>query len=379
MKKIPFNRPAIVGNEMKYISRALSTAVAHVSGDGVYTRRCEKKLKSELGCRRAFLTTSCTDALEMAALLLNLKPGDEVIVPSFTFVSTANAFALRGARPVFADIRPDTLNIDEEGIERLITKRTKAVVPVHYAGVGCEMDRICQIARKTGIAVVEDNAHGLFAEYRGRKLGTIGDFGTLSFHETKNFICGEGGALLVNNPSFLKRAEIVRDKGTDRARFLRGEVDKYTWVDFGSSFLPSDILAAFLCAQLEKKRMIQGRRKAIWERYMAGLEGWASSAGARLPAVPPHCSQSWHMFYMLMRTPGERRDLIAHLRKRNIHAIFHYVPLHSSKMGKAFGGRKGSCPVAEHASVRLLRLPFYLGISEHEQDRVVAEIRKFRM
>src|SRR5216684_1091680 len=295
---IPFNKPYVVGKEFEYIRQAIDNL--HLSGDGLFTKRCEALLQQELGVPRALLTTSCTHALEMAALLLDIKPGDEIIIPSFTFVSTVNAFVLRGARPVFIDIRPDTLNLDESQLERLITPRTKAIVVVHYAGVGCDMDTIMQVAGQHGIAVVEDNAHGLFGKYRGKYLGTFGCLATQSFHETKNFTCGEGGALLINDSRYIERAEILREKGTDRSRFFRGQVDKYTWVDIGSSYLPSDVLAAFLFAQFEHRDQIQSQRKRIWNYYNENLAGWAEKNGVKVPFVPNYCDQSWHMFYLLM-------------------------------------------------------------------------------
>jgi dTDP-4-amino-4,6-dideoxygalactose transaminase len=372
---IDFNQPTIVGKELYYISQAIHNGYS--AGDAGFTKRCHSLLEEALGVPKVLLTTSCTDALEMTALLLDIQPGDEVIVPSFTFVSTANAFALHGARPVFADIRPDTLNIDETQLERLITPHTKAIVPVHYAGVGCEMDAICELADRHNIAVVEDNAHGLFGEFRGRYLGTFGTFATQSFHETKNFICGEGGALLINDPEFVERAEIIREKGTNRSRFFRGQVDKYTWVDVGSSYLPSDILAAFLYAQLESREEIQAKRRKVWEYYYANLGDWAETYHVRLPVVPYHCEQSYHMFYLLLPSLEDRTALIAHLKAQGIQSVFHYLPLHLSDMGRHFGGREGDCPVTEDLSDRLLRLPFYNDLEEADQARVVEAIREF--
>jgi dTDP-4-amino-4,6-dideoxygalactose transaminase len=366
---IPFNRPYLCGKEQEYIAQAFDHG--WVSGDGLFSKRCHLLLEQLLGVPKALLTTSCTHALEMAALLLDIEPGDEVIVPAFTFVSTVNAFVLRGARPVFSDIRPDTLNLDETRLESLITPRTKAVVPVHYAGVACEMGAILEIAGRSGVAVVEDNAHGLFAKYKGKHLGTFGCLATQSFHETKNIICGEGGALLVNDPRFAERAEIVREKGTNRARFFRGQVDKYTWVSPGSSYLPSDILAAFLYAQLEARDDIQARRRRIWHFYHEHLQDWARDHGVGLPVVPAHCEQPYHMFYMVLPSLEQRQGLIAHLKKQSILAVFHYLPLHLSEMGRRFGGRPGDCPVTEDVSDRLLRLPFFNGLSEAEQQRVV--------
>jgi dTDP-4-amino-4,6-dideoxygalactose transaminase len=371
---IPFNRPSLAGNEKEYMERAL--AAGHISGDGEFTRRCQATLETSLGVSKALLTTSCTHALEMAAILLDFKPGDEVIVPSFTFVSTVNSFVLRGARPVFADIRRETLNLDEEQVERLVTPRTKAIVVVHYAGIGCEMDTILEIANRRGIAVVEDNAHGLFGAYRGRSLGAFGVFATLSFHETKNFTCGEGGALLINDPAWVDRAEIVREKGTDRSRFFRGQVDKYSWVDIGSSYVLSDMLAAFLFAQLEAREVIQSKRRRIWHYYAEHLEEWAHENGVRLPIVPEHCRQPFHMFYLLMPSLQARQTLIRELKERGILAVFHYLPLHLSAMGRRFGGKEGDCPVTEDVSDRLLRLPFYNDLGEDDLARVVESIRQ---
>lgn len=373
--RIPFNRPALAGPEFDYMSQALANG--KTCGDGPFTLRCNALLEQVLGAPKVLLTTSCTHALEMAALLLELGPGDEVICPSFTFVSTLNAFVLRGATPVFADIRPDTLNMDERQLEGLVTPRTRAIVPVHYAGVACAMDEILALADARGLAVVEDNAHGLFGRYRGRPLGSFGALATQSFHETKNVVCGEGGALVVNDPRFVARAEILREKGTNRSAFFRGQVDKYTWVDIGSSYLPSDILAAFLLAQLEARERIQARRRAIWERYAAGLADWAAARGVRLPVVPPECEQPWHMFYLLLPSLAERQALIDHLRARGILAVFHYVPLHLSPVGRRFGGREGMLPVTEDASERLLRLPFYNDLREADQDEVIEAVRAF--
>jgi dTDP-4-amino-4,6-dideoxygalactose transaminase len=313
----------------------------------------------------------------MAALLLDVKPGDEVIAPSFTFVSAVNAFVLRGARPVFIDIRPDTLNLDETKLEGLITARTKAILVVHYAGVGCEMDAILEVAGRRGIPIVEDNAHGLFGRYKGRYLGTFGCLATLSFHETKNFTCGEGGALLINDPQYIERAEILREKGTNRSRFFRGLVDKYTWVDIGSSYLPSDILAAFLYAQLEARQIIQSKRKRIWKYYENHLRDWAADHGVQLPSVPSHCEQPHHMFYLVMPSPETRQALIDYLNAHEINSVFHYLPLHLSRMGRQFGGENGDCPVTEDVSDRLLRLPFYNDLAEVDQARVLAAIKGF--
>jgi len=374
--RVPFNRPTGADVGGPHVLDALASP--HWAGDGSYTRRCRELLEAELRIPKALLTTSCTHALEMAGFLLDLEPGDEVIVPSFTFVSSANAFAVRNARPVFADVRPDTLNIDEDNLERLITPKTKAIVVVHYAGVGCEMDSIMPMAEERGIAVVEDNAHGLFGRYRGRYLGTFGTFATQSFHETKNFTCGEGGALLINDASFIERAEVIREKGTDRSKFFRGQVDKYGWVDLGSSYLPSDILAAILLAQLEDRNRIQDRRREIWWRYWEALEDWAEPLGLGLPNVPDHCDQAYHMFYLLMPSLEDRQAFIAHLRASGILAVFHYLPLHLSGMGRRFGGRAGQCPVTEDISERLVRLPFYTDLATDDQESVIERILTWR-
>jgi dTDP-4-amino-4,6-dideoxygalactose transaminase len=374
--RIPFNKASLAGPEYEYIGRSIERG--HISGDGEYTALCSRLLEGALPVRKVLLTTSCTHALEMAALLLDIRPGDEVIVPSFTFVSTINAFVLRGAVPVFCDIRPDTLNIDERKIEPLITKRTRAVLVVHYAGVGCEMDAVTDVANRHGMAVVEDNAHGLFAKYRGRHLGAFGCLAALSFHETKNFTCGEGGALLINDEAYVDRAEIIREKGTNRSRFFRGQVDKYSWVDVGSSYLPSDMLAAFLYAQLEARESIQAKRRHIWSFYAARLADWAQANGVCLPVVPPHCEQAWHMFYMILPSFEDRQRLISHLRDEGILSVFHYLPLHLSAMGNRFGGKAGDCPVTEFVSDRLVRLPFYNSLSESELNRIADAVTTVR-
>ncbi len=375
--EIPFNRPWSSGREVEYV-QACATSW-HTSGNGPFTKRCEAILEDVLGAPRVLLTTSCTDALEMCALLLRLQPGDEVIVPSFTFVSTANAFAIFGARPVFADVRPDTLNIDETRVESLITQRTRAIVVVHYGGVACEMDTISAIAEHHGVTVIEDNAHGLLATYKGRQLGTLGALATQSFHETKNITCGEGGALVVNNPELVERAEIIRDKGTDRARFLRGQVDKYSWVDLGSSYLPSDLTAAFLQAQLEAREDIQQRRAEIWQRYESELRAWAESCGVALPHVPTDCEQAFHLFYVLLPDVETRTRFIQHLKARRIQSVFHYVPLHLSDMGRQLGGHDGQCQVSEDVAIRLARLPFHTGLTQDEQTRVIDAICEFEI
>jgi dTDP-4-amino-4,6-dideoxygalactose transaminase len=374
--RIPFNRPFFSGKEFEFIQEAIANW--QLSGDGAFTKKCHALLEKELGIPKALLTTSCTHALEMAALLLDIKVGDEVIVPSFTFSSTANAFVLRGARPVFIDIRRDTLNLDETKLESLVTPCTKAIVVVHYAGVGCEMDAIMQVALRHGIPVVEDNAHGLFGKYRGKYLGAIGCLAAQSFHETKNFTCGEGGALLINDSQYIDRAEILREKGTNRSRFFRGQVDKYTWVDVGSSYLPSDILAAFLYAQLKVREIIQSKRKRIWKYYEEHLGDWAADRGVQLPFVPSHCEQPHHMFYLVLPSFEARQAFITYLNTREINSVFHYLPLHLSRMGRRFGGKKGDCPVTEETSERLLRLPFYNDLTEADQARVLAALKDFR-
>ena len=375
MSTIPFNQPFAVGKEFEYIRQAIKNV--HTCGDGPFTKKCHTLLEQTLGVSKALLTTSCTHALEMAALLLNLQPGDEVIFPSFTFVSTVNAFVLRGVYPVFCDIRPDTLNLDENKLEKLITPRTKVIVPVHYAGVGCEMDAIMELAGQYGVAIVEDNAHGLFGKYKGKYLGTFGCLATQSFHETKNFNCGEGGALLINDPQYIERAEVIREKGTNRSRFYRGQVDKYTWVDIGSSYLPSDMLAAYLYAQLEVQEQIQAKRREVWEYYHKHLQDWAEKHDIRFPIVPDHCEQAYHMFYLLMPSLEKRQALIAHLKAQNIITAFHYLPLHLSEMGRKFDGKEGDCPVTEDVSDRLVRLPFYNDLTEADLTRVVAAICEF--
>lgn len=372
---IPFNKPSFSELEFRYMREALD--VGHVSGDGRFTRRVEEHLGAIVGGARNLLTPSCTAALEMAALLLDLAPGDEVIVPAFTFVSTINAFVLRGARPVFADIRRDTLNIDENQIESLITSRTKAIVVVHYAGVGCEMTVILDLARRNGISVVEDNAHGLFGKYRGRALGSFGRFATESFHETKNITCGEGGALTLNETRDVERAEIIREKGTDRSRFFRGQVDKYGWADIGSSYLLSDLLAACLAAQFEKGEEIQRRRRVLWNGYADGLEQWAASSGVTLPTIPSHCEQSYHMFYLLLPSLSSRQRLIAHLKAADMLAVFHYLPLNRSHMARSLGAET-ACSATEDISDRLLRLPFFVDLGDGDQRRVIDRITAFQ-
>lgn len=373
--RVPFNRSSFCGRELEYITQTIE--VGQIAGNQVFSQKCQVLLEKTLRIPRALVTTSCTHALEMTALLLDIAPGDEVIVPDFTFVSTANAFVLRGARPVFCDIRPDTLNLDESLLPALISPRTKAIIPVHYAGVACEMDAINAIAFRHGVAVVEDNAHGLFGKYKGRWLGSLGALATLSFHETKNITCGEGGALLINDPRFLHRAEIIHEKGTDRARFFRGEVDKYSWEDIGSSYVMSDVLAAFLFGQLEVWPSIQARREALWRRYHEALIDWARLNAISQPTTPAHCDPAWHMYYLLLPSPAARTALIAHLKSRGILAVFHYLPLHLSTYAARWGGRAGECPVTESVSERLLRLPFFTTMSNNQQECVIHALREF--
>lgn len=379
---IPFNTSSLQGRELYYIHQTIE--VGQVAGDQMFSRKCQELLQEALGVPTVLVTTSCTHALEMAGILLDLKPGDEVILPSFTFVSTANAFVLRGAQPVFSDIRPDTLNLDEAKLEALITPRTKAIVPVHYAGVGCEMDAIMAIAERHGVAVIEDNAHGLFGKYKGRWLGSFGTMAAHSFHETKNITCGEGGALLVNDGAYEERAEIVREKGTNRARFFRGQVDKYSWVDIGSSYVMSDVLAAFLYGQLEQWQIIQAKRRAIWEQYDEALGDWARANSIRRPIIPEHCEQAYHMYYLPMPSLEARSDFISHLANCGVKAVFHYLPLHRSSFAESrnFGAwskeRKADCPVAENVSDRLARLPFYTSMTQDEQQQVISAVVSWR-
>ena len=373
--RIPFNRAVLMGREHAYMADAI--ARSHISGDGHYTTLVNRRLEEVTGGRKALMTTSCTHALEMAALLLDIAPGDEVIMPTFTFVSTANAFVLRGARPVFVDIRTDTLNIDERLIEAAITPRTRAIVVVHYAGVACAMDSILALSERRGIVVIEDNAHGLFGAYNGRPLGSFGTFATQSFHETKNIICGEGGALIVNDERYAERAEIIREKGTDRSRFFRGLVDKYTWVEPGSSYLPSDLLAAFLFAQLEAADQIQRTRRAIWEGYQAGLADWCRRYGVAQPAVPAECAPAYGLYYLLLPTRADRDALIAFLRQQAISVVFHYVPLHGSEFGAGLGYRPGDLPLSQSCSERLVRLPMYNDMTERDRARVISAVTSF--
>lgn len=366
--RIPFNKPAIVGSELTYVGQAV--AGQHASGDGPFTKRAQAMLEASFGANRILLTTSCTSALELAALLCGLQPGDEVIMPSYTFVSTANAFVLRGATPIFVDIRPDTLNIDERLIEQAITPRTRAICPVHYAGVACEMDTIMDIADRHGLFVVEDAAQGVHARYKDRWLGTIGHLGCYSFHETKNLSCGEGGALVINDTAMEQRAEILREKGTNRSQFLRGQTDKYTWVDVGSSYLPSDMLAAFLVGQIENMEKITRRRGELFDLYARILSPLAEQGLVRLPVVPEYCTSNYHMFYILTADIEERTALIAHLRAAGILAVFHYVPLHSSPFAKSHGIPSVQLPVTDEMSARLVRLPMYFDLTDAEVEEV---------
>ena len=371
----PFNKPYMTGKELWYIAQA--HAKAHLAGDGSFSKQCATWLESRTGAHKAMLTHSCTAALEMAAMLADVQPGDEVIMPSYTFVSTANAFVLRGAVPVFVDIRPDTLNIDESLIEEAITERTRAIVPVHYAGVGCEMDAIMAIARRRGLLVVEDAAQGVMASYKGRALGAIGDLGALSFHETKNIISGEGGALLASNAKLAERAEIIREKGTNRSQFYRGQVDKYTWVDVGSSYLPGEIIAAFLWAQMEEADAITRQRLALWNTYHQWLAEAERAGKLRRPIVPAHCVHNAHMYYVLLPDLAERTRFIARLREAGIHTVFHYIPLHSAPAGRRFARAHGELKVTDDVADRLVRLPMWSGLEVMQTDviqRVLADL-----
>ena len=374
MEKIPYNKPFIAGNELAYIADAVSRG--QLSGDGDYTRKCNAWLENELGIKKVLLTNSCTASLEMAALLCDIQPGDEVIMPSYTFVSTANAFVLRGAKPVFVDIRSDTLNIDEKLIEKAISKRTKVIVPVHYAGVACEMDMIMDIARKYNLIVVEDAAQGVDAYYKGRALGSIGDFGCFSFHETKNFISGEGGALAVNVEQSIRRAEIIREKGTNRAEFFRGEVDKYTWQSIGSSYLPSELIAAFLYAQLECAENITRKRLEIWNHYYDELQPLAQNGDIALPKIPDECQHNGHLFYCILKNENTRDRFLKFLKEKDILAIFHYIPLHLSPMAKKMH-LNTDLPVSTDLASRIVRLPIYFMLSKEEQTYIIATVKEF--
>ena len=372
---IPFNMPPYVGKENDYIKKAIENH--KICGDGEFTKKCSAWIEEKTGTKKALLTTSCTHALEMAALLLDIKPGDEPTMPSFTFVSTADAFVLRGAKAVFVDIRPDTMNINEELIESAITEKTKAIVPVHYAGVACEMDRIMEIAAKYGLAVVEDAAQGVMSSYKGRALGTIGDFGCYSFHETKNYSMGEGGALLIRDNSRIEDAEIIREKGTNRSKFFRGQIDKYTWVNWGSSYLPSDMNAAYLWAQLEKAEEINEDRLNSWGEYYNGLKELADEGKIELPYIPDGCVHNAHMFYIKAKDLEERTSLIKYLKENEINTVFHYIPLHSAPAGMKFGRFSGEDVYTTKESERLLRLPMYYHLTKEDRDKVIDKIREF--
>lgn len=372
---IPFNIPPYVGKELEYVGQAI---VSHkICGDGQFTKRCSQWMEARFGAQKVLLTTSGTTALDMAALLCDLQPEDEVILPSFTFSSTATAFVLAGAKLVFVDVRKDTMNIDETKIEAAITEKTRVIVPVHYAGVACEMDTIMEIAGRYGLKVVEDAAQGVMSTYKGRPLGTIGDFGCFSFHETKNYSMGEGGALIINDASYNERAEIMREKGTNRSRFLRGQVDKYTWVDFGDSYLPSDMNAAYLWAQLEEADRINDHRLAAWDKYYDGFRELAASGRVELPAVPAGCVHNAHMFYLKCADLEERTRLIRYLKEHSIQAVFHYVPLHSAPAGLKFGRFHGEDVCTTQESDRLVRLPLYYGISQADLDAVIEAVCRF--
>ena len=366
--KIPFNKPYMIGKELNYIAQA--HANLHLAGDGEFTKKCHAWLEKKTGSHKVLLTHSCTAALEMAALLLDIQPGDEIIMPSYTFVSTANAFVLRGGIPVFVDIREDTLNLDERLIEAAITHRTRVIAPVHYAGVGCEMDTIISIAKRHNLRVVEDAAQGVMSSYKGRALGSIGDLAAYSFHETKNVISGEGGALLVNDPALALRAEIIREKGTDRSRFFRGEVDKYTWQEVGSSFLPGELIAAFLSAQLEEADRITQERLVCWQRYHNLLEPLESKEILRRPIVPDGCQHNAHMYYVLLAPEIDRQKVLDEFKRNDISSVFHYVPLHSSPAGKRYGRTHGTLDMTNKQSECLVRLPLWVGITEEQQNRV---------
>ena len=372
---IPFNKPPYIGKESEYVLDAVNKG--HISGDGEYTKKCAKELEELSGTKRALLTTSCTHATEMAALLADIKPGDEVIMPSYTFVSTADAFVLRGATPVFVDIRPDTMNIDETLIEDAITSKTKAIVPVHYAGVGCEMDTIMDIARRHNLTVIEDAAQAIASTYKGKALGTFGDFGCYSFHETKNISMGEGGALLIQNEDLVEPAEIIREKGTNRAKFFRGQIDKYTWVNYGSSYLPSDMNAAYLWAQLENIDTIQKKRISVWNRYKEGLSELEKKEYIEFGVIPDECTNNAHMFYIKVSDLETRTELISYLKEKGIMAVFHYVPLHSAPAGRKFGRFNGEDRYTTKESERLIRLPLFYSISDEEVEYTIEMLLKY--
>lgn len=373
----PFAQTVVSGKELMHVKKVIFSG--QLAGDGPYGKKCEQILEQQLGVPRVLLTPSCTHALELAALLLDLREGDEVILPSFTFVSTANAFVLRGARPVFVDIRPDTLNLDETKVRRAFSKNTRALVVVHYGGVGCEMAPLLRLARSRGVPVIEDNAHGLFGRHRGRWLGTFGDLATLSFHQTKNFSCGEGGALMINRRSLIRRAEILREKGTDRARFLRGQTDKYTWRDLGSSYLPSELSAAFLVGQLESWRHIQSTRRALWMEYHRGLRGWCRENKVRQPWLAPGREPAWHVYQLLTPRVADRDWLIRRLRQANIHAVFHYLPLHNAPFARKAKAKTEGCPVTEEVGARMVRLPLHPGLTRADILAIIRRIRRIRL
>jgi dTDP-4-amino-4,6-dideoxygalactose transaminase len=375
MHKIPFNRADIGSRDLALLSKSISDG--HISGNGPFTKQAESEISRVIGSHKTLLTTSCTHALEMSALLLNLKTGDEVIVPAFTFVSTASAFMLYGAKPVFVDVQHDTLNINPESVEAAITERTRAICVVHYGGVACEMKKLSEIAKRHDLVLIEDNAHGLFAKYKHQYLGTFGSLATQSFHETKNITCGEGGALIVNDPKLAERAEILREKGTDRTKFLRGQVDKYTWVDVGSSWVISDLLAAILCGQLERADDIYVKRMRIWNRYNIELTNWAENNNVMTPVVPDGCDHTGHVFFLRLATADSRDQFIRHLRDHGILAVFHYQPLHLSTVGRSLGGREGQFPVTEKAGDCLVRLPLFNSLTDAEQSFIINTVTEF--
>ncbi len=375
MDFIGFNTPSIVGRELKYVQEAILNQ--HIAADGAFTKKCNAYLKNVIGIKKSLLTTSCTHALEAISYLIDIQPGDEIILPSYTFVSTANAFISRGGKPIFVDIRKDTLNMDESKIESLITKNTKAIIPVHYAGIGCEMDSIIEIAKMNNIFVIEDNAHGLFGKYKGKYLGTFGQFATQSFHETKNITCGEGGALFINDSDYFDRAEVIMDKGTNRQKFSKGKINKYSWVDYGSSFRLSDLLAAFLYGQLENYKKIQNNRKKTWLKYHRALQEWASKNRIKLPYIPPNCSSSYHMFYLIMPNKKSRDKLISWLKKSMITSVFHYVPLHNSEMIRKLGWNISDCPLTIDVSDRIIRLPMFYNLKEEKLDYIISKVLDF--
>jgi dTDP-4-amino-4,6-dideoxygalactose transaminase len=375
MDSVPFNKPFVVGRELYYIAQ--SVVEGHLSGDGRFSKLCNKWLEEKLGVTKAFLTHSCSGALDMSAILINIKPGDEVIMPSYGFVSAANAFVLRGGIPVFVDIRPDTLNIDEELIEQAITPKTRGIIPVHYAGVGCEMNAITEIAGNHDLVIIEDAAQALLSTYKGQHLGSFGDIACISFHETKNCISGEGGAILINDPGLVERAEVIREKGTNRPQFFRNEIDKYTWIDVGSSFLPSELIGAFLWAQLEQAEQIVQRRRDLFDRYSVGLKSLSTQLGLSIPGIPEHCQGNAHMFYLITRSRDERLALLHFLNNNGVDAVFHYIPLHSSPAGMKFGRTQGSMHVTDSLSSRIVRMPIFYDMTLDMVDSVVDLVHTF--